>query len=138
MFRKYQRGASAVEFALGALLFFGLILGVIESGRLAYMYASAVEATRIGARIAVVCSAGSNAVQNRMIALMPSLSTANISVVYPTAGCTTPDCRLVTVTLTNFSVSLNIPLAAISVTMPPFRTALIPEGLNSTGNNACT
>lgn len=52
--RGQQRGAAAVEFALIAILFFTLLLGIIEFGRLFYIHNSVQEVTRRAAREAVV------------------------------------------------------------------------------------
>lgn len=49
-----QRGAAAVEFALVALLFFTLLFGIIEMGRLFYVWNTVQEVTRRAAREAVV------------------------------------------------------------------------------------
>lgn len=49
-----QRGAAAVEFALIALVFFTLLLGIIEFGRLLYLWNTTQEVTRYAAREAVV------------------------------------------------------------------------------------
>ncbi len=49
-----QRGAAAVEFALIALVFFTLLLGIIEFGRLLYLWNTVQEVTRKAAREAVV------------------------------------------------------------------------------------
>ena len=53
-FDKRQSGAAAVEFALIALLFFTLLFGILEFGRLLYVYNTMQEVTRRGAREAVV------------------------------------------------------------------------------------
>ena len=52
--RHQQHGAAAVEFALIAILFFTLLLGILEFGRLFYVYNSVQEVTRRAAREAVV------------------------------------------------------------------------------------
>lgn len=49
-----QRGASAVEFGLIAVLFFTLFFGIIEFGRLFYLYNTVQEVTRCVARQATV------------------------------------------------------------------------------------
>lgn len=49
-----QRGAAAVEFALIAMLFFTLLFGILEFGRLFYLYNTVQEVTRRAAREAVV------------------------------------------------------------------------------------
>ncbi len=51
---RQQHGAAAVEFALIAIVFFTLLLGIIEFGRLFYVYNSVQEVTRHAAREAVV------------------------------------------------------------------------------------
>lgn len=45
-----QRGAAAVEFALGAMLFFTFVFGVIELARALYVWSTMVEVTRRAAR----------------------------------------------------------------------------------------
>src|SRR5439155_22094904 len=54
-----QRGAAAVEFALIAVVFFMVLLGITEFGRIMYIWNPAQEVTRRAAREAVVrdCSA---------------------------------------------------------------------------------
>lgn len=52
--RSRQVGATAVEFALLSVLFFGLLLGIMEFGRFLYLYDSVQEVTRRAAREAVV------------------------------------------------------------------------------------
>lgn len=118
-----QRGSAIVETALGAVLFFGLVLGVVEFGRLGYTYATAVEATRLGARLAVVCGAGANAViKTRMIALVPQLSAADIVITPPSVG------GPVTVAINaGVNIRLSIPLGAINAPLPAFSTSLMPE-----------
>lgn len=49
-----QQGTSAVEFALVAIVFFTLLLGIIEFGRLFYVWNTVQEVTRHAAREAVV------------------------------------------------------------------------------------
>lgn len=49
-----QAGAAAVEFALIAIVFFTLLLGIIEFGRMFYVWNSVQEVTRRAAREAVV------------------------------------------------------------------------------------
>lgn len=49
-----QHGTAAVEFALVSLLFFTILLGILEFGRMLYIYNTMQEVTRRGARAAVV------------------------------------------------------------------------------------
>ena len=52
--QRRQQGMAAVEFALVAILFFSLLLGIIEFGRLFYLNNTVQEVTRSAAREAVV------------------------------------------------------------------------------------
>lgn len=52
--RARQRGAAAVEFALISLLFFTVLFGILEFGRMIFVYNTLQEVTRRGAREAVV------------------------------------------------------------------------------------
>jgi Flp pilus assembly protein TadG len=49
-----ERGTTVAEFAMVALLFFTLIFGIIEFGRMLYTHNSLADATRRGARYAVL------------------------------------------------------------------------------------
>ena len=51
---KTQLGAAVVEFGLVVILFFTLLLGIIEFGRFMYLWNSAQEVTRNAARMAAV------------------------------------------------------------------------------------
>jgi hypothetical protein len=53
-FTKRQSGAAAVEFSIVALLFFTLVFGIFEFGRILYVYNTMQEVTRRAAREAVV------------------------------------------------------------------------------------
>ncbi len=52
--RQPQQGAAAVEFAIIALLLFTILFGILEFGRLFYVYNTVQEVTRHAAREAVV------------------------------------------------------------------------------------
>ncbi len=56
-----EKGASMVEFAIIALVFFMLLFGIIEFARALFTYNTLVEATRRGARVAAVCPITDNA-----------------------------------------------------------------------------
>lgn len=44
-YRKLQRGVAAVEFALVAGIFFSLLIGIMEMGRVLFYWNTATEAT---------------------------------------------------------------------------------------------
>ncbi|MGR8980021.1 MAG: TadE/TadG family type IV pilus assembly protein [Gammaproteobacteria bacterium] len=92
---KRQHGAAMPEMAIIALVFFMVLFGVIEVGRLMFMWNTLTEATRRGARIAAVCpffdnyikvaavfgdSAQPDAAQNSPI--LPGLDTGDVSIAY--------------------------------------------------------
>src|SRR5688572_68269 len=53
-YRQDERGTTVAEFAMVALLFFTLIFGIIEFGRMLYTHNALADATRRGARYAVL------------------------------------------------------------------------------------
>ncbi len=80
---RFMTGASSVEFALAAVLFFTLLLGIMDFGRMLFTWNSAAEATRWGARIAVVCDKLSpNQIRDKMKKILPQLTNANIVINY--------------------------------------------------------
>jgi TadE-like protein len=133
-----QRGVFVIEFALVATLFFMLLFGVIEFGRLLWTWNAAAEATRLGARMAVVCDKGEAQVLARMRERLPYLQTSHISVQFSPPGCTSADCQTVTVSLAGYVHEPIIPFIDLSVTLPPFQTSLPKEYMKSSGNPVCS
>lgn len=76
LFRKQRRGAAAVEFAIVAPLFFLLVMGMIEYGRMVMVQQVITNASREGARRAVLDGATTAAVQTTVANYMTS---ANIT-----------------------------------------------------------
>ncbi|MFX1716233.1 TadE/TadG family type IV pilus assembly protein [Paraburkholderia sp. A1RO-5L] len=133
---KRQTGVAALEFALVSTIFFTLLIGVMEMGRVLFYFNSAAEATRLGARVAVVCDinssqAATNPVVRDMQKMLPILQPANVSVVYTPSGCDASSCTAVTVSVTNVTINTVVPFVPFNVTMPPFTTTLPRESLNS-------
>lgn len=140
---KHQAGVAAVEFAIVALVFFTLLIGIMEMGRLLWTWNAAVEATRLGARLAVVCSMNDGAIATRMRGMLPALAVTNIDIDYlnpPFADntCTVENCKAVRVSLTGYTHVTVIPLVPLSLPIPQFQTTLTREGMNSTGNPVCS
>lgn len=133
-----QKGVAAVEFALIASLLFSVLFGVIEMGRILYYMNSAAEATRLGARVAVVCDMNAFAIKTRMQSMLSILATNNINIAYLPSACTQANCQTVTVSITNLTVKTFIPFIPFTLNMPSFSTTLPRESLSSTGygNNA--
>lgn len=134
-----QRGAATAEFAVVSIVFLALVLAVIEFGRLMFVYSTAVEATRLGARIAVVCGTADVAkVKARMKDMLSILEPANIAISYPASSCSAADCDPVTVRIQGLTIDLAIPLVPLSFAVPDFATSLPAESLSSAGNPLCT
>lgn len=126
-----QGGAAIVEFALIAIVFFTLLLGIIEFGRVLFTWNSAVEATRYGVRVAVVCDIGSTAIVSRMQQIMPAITAANVVVTYEPSGCDQSNCERVKVKLQGLSVTPLIPLLNATLSVPSSETSLLRESLAS-------
>jgi len=72
LFRIQRRGAAAVEFAIVAPLFFLLVMGMIEYGRMVMVQQVITNASREGARRAVLDGATTAAVQSTVTNYMTS------------------------------------------------------------------
>jgi Flp pilus assembly pilin Flp len=126
---KFQRGAAAVEFALVAIVFFMLLIGIVEMGRVLFTWNAAAEATRYGARVAVVCGIDDAAILSRMQRIMPALTETNVSVSYVPSGCSVANCQQVSVSIVNVPVTTFIPRAAMTLMVPSFATTLPRESM---------
>lgn len=129
--RVRQGGATTVEFALVFLLFLVFVLGILDFARLLYTWNAANEATRAGARYAVVCADPGNKarVLATMQGLMPQIS--DIDVVWEPASCDASSCEAVTVSITGLQFQWIAPvpgrLGAPLVMLPGFSTYLPRE-----------
>jgi Flp pilus assembly protein TadG len=98
MKRRTQRGATLVEAAVGMMLFFTLILGVLEFSRAFNVYQTMVNAAREGARLSVAPLPGTNTLptnaevadKTREFLTMSSVTgttvTVNQTLIGPTVG----------------------------------------------------
>lgn len=139
-FHATQRGAAAVEFALVAALFLlTLLVGIVELGRTFFYMNATAEATRLGARIAVVCdptSAQVTLIRDRMREYVSVLPADKIQVTYDPPNCTRETCRSVTVrVLPGATFDTVIPFVPLTWTLPAFATTLPRESLNSVGGD---
>jgi Flp pilus assembly protein TadG len=114
-----QSGATIIEFMLVLLLFLMFTLGLMDFARLLFTWNAANEATRAGARYAVVCdpTGGQAAVLAKMQALLPQINT--ISVAWTPTSCDPTTCIGVTVSITNLNFQWLAP-------MPGSLTKVIP------------
>jgi Flp pilus assembly protein TadG len=140
--RQHQRGLAAVEFAIVATIFFMMLFGAMEMGRLLWTWNAAAEATRLGARMAVVCDQNDPVIVKRMRERLPALQASNVTIDYLNPGsapntCTPATCKSVRVTLSGYTHVPIIPFAALSIPIPQFQTTLPREYMQSAGNPVC-
>lgn len=128
---RQQSGVAAVEFAIVAGVFFSLLIGVMEMGRVLFYWNTAAEATRLGARIAVVCDVGDSAIKTKMTALFPMVPAEKITVAYTPSGCGVGTCDDVTVSIQAIPIATFIPYVPLSLSLPAFATTLPAESLAS-------
>jgi Flp pilus assembly protein TadG len=130
-----------VEFGIVSALFVTLLIGVMEMGRMLFYWNSAAEATRLGARMAVVCDIGDADIKARLRQVVSSLPADHISISDLPSGCTIDTCQTVTVRIVpGVSFTPVIPFLSLSVSMPSFSTTLPRESLSSEGGTSpvCT
>lgn len=136
-----HRGVVTVEFTLVAAIFFLALFSIIGIARVLYIYNATVNATRLGARLAVVCDIAAAAnIQTKMAAKVPGLSTSNINLTYNPDGCSVSTCTSVTVSISNFTVAIATPASFPlgNFTVPGFSTTLVRESMSSTNNSVCS
>lgn len=136
--RHGEAGATIVEFALVLVLFFAFLLGIMDFARMLFTWNAANEATRAGARYAVVCdnTASEAAVLARMQALLPQIT--DIDLAWTPAGCNSTTCEGVTVTVQNLNFRWISPIPGLSsfnMPMSTFRTYLTREVMRQDPNS---
>lgn len=140
-----QRGTITVELGLSAFLLLAALVGAMEVGRLLWTWNAAAEATRLGARLAAVCSIDDADIKARMRERLPGdVTDANIVLSYSNPGggggaCNAANCVFAHVELQNYSHEMLVPLptALGRIELPAFRTTLPREVLNSANQPAC-
>jgi Flp pilus assembly protein TadG len=132
--RNDQRGATLVEFAIGATVFLGVMFAVVEFGRALWVHNALTDAARRGARYAVLHAASdADSVKNVVVfgdpvggskPVVNDLTTANVIVSYSNFGL---DGGTVSVTITNYQFQFLLPLVGTAIQMPSYRTTLTGE-----------
>lgn len=153
--RKGERGSTVVEMAMAAGVFFMMIFGIIEFGRLLYTHNALTDAARRGARYAALHQEvpGNTCVENAVVygennmdpvtcaptgpPLINGLTDANITVQYvgadldndPTTPQTSYGMNLgtATVSIQNYTFDLSIPFLNRTLNMPAYSTTLTAE-----------
>lgn len=135
-----QTGATTVEFALGLLIFLTFLLSITDFSRMLFTWSAANEATRAGARFAVVCDNTTNQAQvlTKMQGVLPQIRTINVA--WVPASCTPATCEGVTVSITGLNYQWISPLAGLAplapIPMPTFSTFLPREIMRQDPNSA--
>jgi Flp pilus assembly protein TadG len=137
---RHEGGATTIEFALVLLIFLTFLLGIVDFSRMLFTWNAATEATRAGARYAVVCddTGRKDAVLARMQALLPQIG--DVALAWEPAGCTSSTCQGVTVTITSLDYQWISPIAGLAplapVAMPTSSTYLPREVMRQDPNSA--
>ncbi|MGJ7496545.1 TadE/TadG family type IV pilus assembly protein [Variovorax sp. RT4R15] len=137
--KRKQTGATVVEFALSLFIFFMFLFGITDFSRMLFTWSAANEATRLGARYAVVCDDTSNEAQvlAKMQALLPQINAIDLA--WTPAGCTSATCEGVTVTITSLDYQWISPIAGAArlapIPMPTFSTFLPREIMRQDPNS---
>lgn len=138
-----QKGTTTVEFAFIGLVFFTILFGLIEVGRLVFVMNSLVEVTRRAARTAVVCPV--NHVDVAKIAAfnqpggdtnsryLRNLSNANFQLEYlnqfGAVTTTFGQIDYLRFSISNYQHEMLIPGFNITINSPTFTTTLPVESL---------
>lgn len=135
--KKKERGLALVETSIAMLTVLIALFGVIEVGRLLWTYNALADATRLGARWAVVNGQDTTAVQNMVLygtttagtePIVKGLTASNVNVTYSSFGIAS---GRATVTIQNFNFNFSVPLFGTSLALPPFTTTLTGEAANA-------
>ncbi len=129
-----QRGATLVEFAIGATVFLSVMFAVLEFGRALWVHNALTDAARRGARYAVLHAASDeDSVKNVVVfgdpgggskPLVDNLTTGNVTVNYSNFGL---EGGTVSVSITNYQFQFLVPLVKTAIQMPSYRTTLTGE-----------
>lgn len=138
--KRGQAGATTVEFALALIIFLTFLLGITDFSRMLFTWNAANEATRAGARFAVVCDNTTNQTQvlAKMRGMLPQINTINVA--WVPANCTPATCQGVTVSITGLNYQWISPIAGLAalapIPMPGFSTFLPRESMRQDPQSA--
>jgi Flp pilus assembly protein TadG len=143
---KFQSGATAVEMALVMIFVVQLMLGIVDFSRWLFTMNSANEATRLGARIAAVCTTNAAGIKTRMRTFLPpSITNSQITVSYLATGCATGEVCAVQVALTGsptiasiaWFLPTNLPIPSFTTLLPreSLQTSVFPPGGTAAASN---
>jgi len=129
-----ERGATLLEFAIGATVFCVALFGVMEYGRLMWTHNALSDAARRGARYAINHTAGDTAAVKNVVVygspegggnpVVSNLTTANVQVQYSSFGL---NAGTVSVSITGYQFQFVIPIVGTTINMPNYSTTLTGE-----------
>jgi len=139
--KRNERGASLLELAIVASIFFTALFGVLEFGRLLWVHNTLRDSARRGARYAVVRkndAAGIAAVKNMVVYGDPNANPATATPV--AAGLTTSNVQVdyanfngiqlsarASVSITGYQFKFSVTLIGTTLNMPSYRTSQTGE-----------
>jgi Flp pilus assembly protein TadG len=141
--RHSERGAALLQFAIAATVFLTTMFGVLEFGRLYWTHNALRDATRRGARYAIVRKndgAGIAAVKNIVVygdpnadpatakPVVSGLTTGNVVIEYQNYNGILLSSRA-TVSIVNYQFQFAVPLLGGTINMPAYRTSLPGESV---------
>jgi Flp pilus assembly protein TadG len=139
--RSSEQGATLLEFAIVASMFFTAMFGVLEFGRLLFTHNALRDAARRGARYAVVRkndAAGVAAVKNMVVygdpnanpatatPVAPGMTASNVQVDYVNFNGIQLSARA-SVSIINYQYKFFVPLMGTTLNMPAYRTSQTGE-----------
>jgi Flp pilus assembly protein TadG len=129
-----ERGATLLEFAIGATVFCVAMFGVVEYGRVMWTHNALSDAARRGARYAVNHSTGDAAAVKNVVVygtpeggdkpVVANLTPANVQVQYSNFGL---NAGTVSVSITGYQFEFVIPVVGTKIDMPNYNTTLTGE-----------
>jgi Flp pilus assembly protein TadG len=137
MLRKFnnERGATLVEFAIGATVFVMTLFAVLEFGRALWVHNALTDAARRGARYAVLHSVNSDTTVANVVVygdpsggtkpIVPDLTTGNVEVTYSSDFVVNQGTA--TVKITNYQFHFVLPFLPSTINMPSYSTTLTAE-----------
>jgi Flp pilus assembly pilin Flp len=133
-FNSDERGSTLVEYSIAALVFVTSMFAVMEFGRALWVHNALSDATRRGARYAVLNSPANIAqVKNVVVygdpaggtkSIVPNLSTNDVTVTYSAMAVNTGSA---TVSINSYQFQFVIPIVGTTINMPKYTTSLTGE-----------
>lgn len=141
LIRKSERGATLMEFAIGATVFLTVVFAVVEFGRLFWVHNALKDGARRGTRYATIRkndAAGQLAVKKVVVygdpnanpstatPIVPGLTTGHVALNYQNYNGVQLSSRA-TVSINNYQFQFAVPLVGGTLTLPAYGTSLPGE-----------